>query len=88
MGNPARKPKALIRYQSEIHTTACYEGAKRILLKFSDLAKARAEANLIVVRLANGESEALKLRGHDRSDYVRAMEKLRTWKPTPISTSP
>lgn len=78
---PDGKAKALVKYESDIYTVAYYEGNKRIRLKFSDLDKARREANLIVVRLANGDSDALKLRGHDRSDYVRAMEKLRTVKP-------
>ena len=45
-----------------------------------DLAKARREAELIVTKLANGETEALKLTGGDRADYVRAMQKLRAWK--------
>src|SRR5437667_7947184 len=49
--------------------------------KFSDLAKARPEAGLITIKLANGEAEALKLTGGDRADYVRAMQKLREWKP-------
>jgi integrase len=43
--------------------------------------KARGEAQLIAIKLANGETEALKLTGSDRADYVRAMQKLRAWKP-------
>ena len=39
------------------------------------------EAELIAIKLANGESEALKLTGGDRADYVRAMQKLSEWKP-------
>lgn len=78
---PDGEAKALVKYESFIYTVAYYEGTKRIRLKFSELDEARREANSIVVRLANGESDALKLRGHDRSDYVRAMEKLRTLKP-------
>jgi integrase len=75
------KPKALVKYQSVIYTVAYYEGSKRVRQKFSDLAKARREAELISLKLANFEGEALKLKGHDRSDYVRAMQKLREWKP-------
>lgn len=35
---------------------------------------------MIAIKLANGETEALKLTGGDRADYVRAMQKLREWK--------
>ncbi len=45
------------------------------------MTKARGEAQLIAIKLANGETEALKLTGSDRADYVRAMQKLRAWKP-------
>lgn len=75
------KPKALIKYQSVIYTVAHYQGTRRVRQKFSDLAKARREAELIAVKLANGETEALKLTGGDRADYIRAMQKLRVWKP-------
>lgn len=74
------KLKALVKYQSEIYTVAYYSGSKRVRQKFSDLAKARKEAELIAIKLANGETEALKLTGGDRADYVRAMQKLREWK--------
>jgi integrase len=77
---PGGKRKALVKYQSDIYTVAYYAGAKRVRLKFSDLAKARREAELIAVKLTNGETEALKLTGGDRADYVRAMQKLREWK--------
>src|SRR4249919_364011 len=62
-------------------TLAYYHGSKRVRKKFTDLAKAKAEANLVVIKLANGESEALKLKGADRSDYVRAVQLVREWKP-------
>jgi len=75
------KPKALVKYQSTIYTLAYYEGTKRVRQKFSDLAKAKREATLIAVKLANFEGEALKLKGTDRADYIRAMQKLREWKP-------
>ena len=78
---PDGKRKALVKYQSVIYTVAYYAGTKRVRQKFSDLAKARREAELIAVKLANGETEALKLTGGDRADYVRAMQKLRAWKP-------
>jgi integrase len=75
------KPQALVKYQSDIFTIAYYEGRRRVRQKFSDLTKARNEASLAAIKLANGEAEALKLKSHDRSDYVRAMQKLREWKP-------
>ena len=78
---PDGKRKALVKYQSDIYTVAYYTGTKRVRQKFSDLAKARREAELAAVKLANGETEALKLTGGDRADYVRAMQKLRAWKP-------
>jgi len=78
---PDGKRKARVKYKSDIYTVAHYQGTKRVRQKFSDLAKARREAELIAVKLANGEAEALKLTGGDRADYVRAMQKLREWKP-------
>jgi len=78
---PEGKRKALVKYQSAIYTVAYYAGTKRVRQKFSDLAKARREAELIAIKLANGETEALKLTGGDRADYVRAMQKLHAWKP-------
>ena len=78
---PDGKRKARVKYQSDIYTIAYYAGTKRVRQKFSDLAKARREAELIAVKLANGETEALKLTGGDRADYIRAMQKLREWKP-------
>ncbi len=75
------KPKALVKYKSVIYTVAYYQGTKRVRQKFSDLAEARREAEFAAVKLANGESEVLKLNGGDRADYVRSMQKLREWKP-------
>jgi integrase len=73
--------RALIKYQSDIYMLAYYTGSKRVRQKFSDLEEARREANLAAVKIGNGELEALKLKGHDRTDYIRAMQKLREWKP-------
>ena len=75
------KPKALVKYRSDIYTLAYYEGPKRVRQKFSDLGKARREANNAAIKIANGDIAALKLKGHDRTDYVRAMQRLREWKP-------
>lgn len=70
------KRRALVKYQSEIFTLAYYEGSKRVRQKFSDFDKAVREAELVAVKIGNGELEALKLKGHDRADYVRAMQHL------------
>ena len=75
------RAKALVKYQSDIFTVIFYEGRRRVRRKFSDLAEARREANLAAIKLANGETEALKLTGGDRADYVRAMQKIRDWQP-------
>jgi hypothetical protein len=53
------KRKARVKYMSAIYTVAYYAGTNRMRPKFSDLAKARREAELIAVKLANGETEAL-----------------------------
>jgi len=54
---------------------------KFVRQKFGDLAKAEREARFILTKLANGESEVLKLTGLDRSAYVHAMQKLRECRP-------
>jgi hypothetical protein len=56
------KQSALVEYQSDIFTLAYYEGAKRIRQKFSNLDKARAEAQRTATKIANGEIEVLKLK--------------------------
>jgi len=72
--------RALVKYRSDVYTLAYYEGSKRVRQKFSDLEKAKREAESAALKIGEGEVEALKLRGHDRTDYVRAMQKLREWK--------
>lgn len=77
-------PQTGIRELKSSHsqfTLIYYEGRNRVKRKFSDLAKAKAEANLVLIKLVNGESEALKLTGLDRSIYVASMQKLKAWKP-------
>ena len=69
------RPKALVKYQSDIFTLTYYEGSKRVRLKFSELEKARSMAKDTTTKIANGETEALKLKGDDS-----AMQKLREWK--------
>jgi integrase len=73
--------RAIAKYRSEIYTLAYYDGSKRVRQKFSDLDKAKREAEQAAIKIGEGEVEALRLKGHDRTDYVRAMQKLREWKP-------
>jgi integrase len=75
------KRRAKAKYRSEIYTLAYYDGSKRVRQKFSDLEKAKREAEQAAIKIGEGEIEALRLKGRDRTDYVRAMQKLREWKP-------
>ncbi|MCD6050878.1 MAG: hypothetical protein K0Q55_2281 [Verrucomicrobia bacterium] len=64
----------------EQFTLAYYQGSKRVRKKFTDLAKAKLEAEAVVLKLANGETEALKLTGKDRACYVAATQDLHKWR--------
>ncbi len=56
----------------------CYWlGGKRVRQRFSDLDKAKAEAQAAVIKLANADGEALRLLPSDRAVYVQALELLR-----------
>jgi integrase len=61
-------------------TLTYYEGNKRIKRKFADRAKAEAEAELAVLKLARGDADALKLNSRDRAEYVQAAKRLREWR--------
>lgn len=54
---------------------------KFVRQKFGSLDDAEREARFILTKLANGESEILKLTGLDRAAYVNATQKLREWRP-------
>lgn len=58
------------------YSLAYYNGLQRIVRKFSDLDRAKTEANAALVALCNGETEALKLSGTDRALYTQATEEL------------
>lgn len=58
------------------YTLAYHLGAKRKRQKFSSLDKAKTEAGRALAKLVNGESEALRLTGLDRSVYVHAKQSL------------
>ncbi|MEQ2010346.1 MAG: hypothetical protein ABMA26_26465, partial [Limisphaerales bacterium] len=53
------------------------EGNERTRRRFPDLATAKAEANLIVTKLANRESEVLKLSPAGRAIYMQSLGLLR-----------
>lgn len=76
--NPASGAREL-KSEHPQFTVIYYEGSRRVKRKFSDLPKARREADLAAIKLANGEAEVLKLTGTDRADYVHAMSHLRGW---------
>lgn len=57
-------------------TLSYYEASRRVLKKFTTLDKAKAEADFTLVKLSNGESEALKLTGRDRNIYLSAKSEL------------
>jgi hypothetical protein len=74
------KRRALVKYKSDVYTLAYYEGSKRVRQKFSDPEKAKREAESAALKIGEGEVEALRLKGHARTDYVRSMQKLHEWK--------
>jgi len=76
--NPASGDREL-KSEHPQFTVIYYEGSRRVKRKFADLVKARREADLAAIKLANGEAEVLKLTGTDRADYVHAMRHLRGW---------
>lgn len=55
---------------------ADYSSGKRVFLGFSDLQKAKCEAELIVARMATGDKDVLELRSSDRAAYLRAIQLL------------
>ena len=54
-----------------------FEGNERVRRRFADLDTAKAEANLIVTKLANREGEVLKLSPADRAIYTQSVDLLR-----------
>ena len=77
--NPASGQKEL-KSEHPQFTLVHYLGNRRIKQKFADIETARAKAILVVTKLANGETEVLKLTGADSSTYVQAKQKLRDWR--------
>lgn len=60
-------------------TLAYYSGTQRIKKKFTDLVKAKAEAQSALDKLAKGDNAALKLTGKEAMDYANALANLRKW---------
>jgi len=55
---------------------ADYSSGKRVFLGFSDLQKAKCEAELIAARMTTGDKDVLQLRSSDRAAYLRAVQLL------------
>ncbi len=62
-------------------TLSYYLGNERVRRKFTSEREARLEAEMVLTRLANGETEALKLSGNDRAQYLHAVARLKAWRP-------
>jgi len=77
--NPANGQREL-KSEHPQFTLVYYSGSRRVKQKFNDRAKAETEARLAVIKIANGDTEALKLTGTDRGDYIKAVQRLRTWR--------
>jgi integrase len=58
-------------------TLIYFAGNKRIRERFADLESAKKQAQLVLVKLANGENEVLKLTAADRAIYVQALDLLK-----------
>jgi integrase len=68
--SPMRKPDGRVYPRWFV---AHYEGAKRVRQSFTDLAKARKQAEFIAGKLAVGDVEAAKLSALDRQCYLQAL---------------
>lgn len=77
--NPATGQRELISAHPQF-TLAYYQGARRQRRKFTALVDAEDAASEILTKLANGDTEALKLTGNDRLAYVDACQELHNWK--------
>ena len=63
---------------NEHHVVGYYEDGQRHRRFFSDLEKAKAEANIIAEKLSQGDLEAIRLTGLDRQVYLAAPGPLRS----------
>ena len=58
-------------------TLVYYSGGQRVKRNFASLDEAKSEAEVVAVKLANGENEVLKLTSTDRAIYIEAADLLR-----------
>jgi integrase len=94
--NPVTGKREVTGKVFDEYVLAYYQGTRRVVdkktgafktlpkfirRKFGKLADAEREASFILTKLANGESEVLKLTGLDRAAFVYSMQKLREWRP-------
>jgi integrase len=59
------------------HTLTYIEAGRRVRKTFSDLAKAKAEAEVVMEKIASGQSKVLQLTSTDRETYLIALDELR-----------
>lgn len=57
-------------------TLVYYESGHRIKRRFSELSKAKREAEFVAAKLGNGEGDVLRLTSTDRTIYLQALEHL------------
>ncbi len=72
--SPIRKPDGRVYPRWFV---AHYEGARRVRQSFTDIAKARKQAEFIAGRLSVGDVEAAKLSALDRQCYLQALQIIR-----------
>jgi len=58
------------------HTLVYIEAGRRVRKAFSDLADAKAEAEVVLEKLASGQSKVLQLMSTDRESYLIAQKEL------------
>ncbi len=59
-----------------LHTVVWYEGAKRMRKTFAGISEARAEAERLATRLADGHTKAVGMKSQDADSYGLAMRDL------------
>ena len=58
------------------HTLVYIEAGRRVRKAFSDLVDAKAEAEVVLEKLASGQSKVLQLMSTDRESYLIAQKEL------------
>ena len=78
-----RTGKKLVLSEHPQFELVYWSGSRRIKQKFTELPAAMRAAERAAIKLANGESDALKLSSTECSDYVRAINRLKEINPKP-----